>query len=65
MLVDVWVQVATLVVFVLAGAGIVLLLTSDRGLFTEILYGLAVAVPAIGGLFLTLRLEPPRPSWRE
>ena len=55
-LVDIFVQVATLLVFVVAGVGILLAVSDDHGLALGVSYGLLVAVPAIGGFFAVLRL---------
>ncbi len=54
--VDIFVQVATLLVFVLAGAGILLTFSDDHALVSAISYGLLIAVPAIACFFLVLRL---------
>jgi putative membrane protein len=55
-LVDIFVQVATLLVFVLAGVGLLLAESDDHGLALTVSYGLLVAVPAIAGFFVVLRL---------
>jgi putative membrane protein len=55
-LVDIFVQVVSLVVFVLVGTAILPVIPEDRGLITRVLYGLALAVPAIVGFYLVLRL---------
>jgi len=57
-LIDVFVQVATLLGFVLGGVGILLLVTDDHGLATALSWGLVAAVPAIGGFFVVLRVGP-------
>lgn len=54
--IDIFVQVATLLVFVLAGAGILLTLSDDHALASAVIYGLLIAVPAIACFFLVLRL---------
>jgi putative membrane protein len=54
--VDIFVQVATLLIFVIAGLGILLTLTSDRALVSAVALGLVVAIPAIGGFFAVLRV---------
>jgi putative membrane protein len=55
-LVDIFIQVATLLVFVVAGVGILLAASDDHGLARAVSYGLLVAVPAIAGFFVVLRL---------
>jgi putative membrane protein len=55
-LVDIFIQVATLLVFVVAGVGILLAKSDDHGLALAVSYGLLVAVPAIAGFFVVLRL---------
>jgi putative membrane protein len=60
-LVDIFIQVATLLVFVVAGVGILLDVSDDHGLATAVSYGLLVAVPAIAGFFVVLRLGGSRP----
>jgi putative membrane protein len=55
-LVDIFIQVATLLVFVIAGVGILLAISDDHGLALAVSYGLLVAVPAIAGFFVVLRL---------
>jgi putative membrane protein len=55
-LVDIFIQVATLLVFVVAGVGILLAVSDDHGLALALSYGLLVAVPAIAGFFVVLRL---------
>jgi putative membrane protein len=55
-LVDIFIQVATLLVFVVAGVGILLAVSDDHGLALTVSYGLLVAVPAIAGFFVVLRL---------
>ena len=54
--VDIFVQVATLLIFVLAGVGILLAVSDDHVVATAVSYGLLAAAPAIAGLFLVLRI---------
>jgi putative membrane protein len=54
-LVDVFIQVVCLIVFVLAGVGIVASLVGDRTVTSTAISLLAIAVPAVTGFFLTLK----------
>jgi len=54
--VDIFVQVVTLVPFVLVGIGILLATSDDHALATAVSYGLLVAVPAIAAFFVVLRI---------
>ena len=53
-LIDIFVQVACLLIFVLAGIGIVFYLVGPRSLTATTFVLLAIAVPAVFGFFLTL-----------
>jgi putative membrane protein len=53
-LIDIFIQVACLLIFVLAGLGIVLDLVGSHRLTTMTFVVVAVALPAVGGFFLTL-----------
>lgn len=55
-LVDIFIQVATLLLFVVAGVGILVAASDDHGLALAVSYGLLIAVPAIAGFFVVLRL---------
>src|SRR5262249_60982651 len=55
-LVGIFIQVATLLVFVVGGVGLLLAVSDDHGLALAVSYGLLVAVPAIAGFFVVLRL---------
>ena len=54
-LVDVFIQVVCLIVFVLAGVGIVASLVSNRTVTSTAISLIAIAVPAVTGFFLTLK----------
>jgi putative membrane protein len=54
--IDIFVQVATLLIFVLAGAGILLAVSNDHALISAVSCGLVVAVPAVAGFFVVLRV---------
>jgi len=53
-LVDVFIQVVCLIVFVLAGVGVVASLVGNRTVTSTAIGLLAIAVPAVTGFFLTL-----------
>jgi hypothetical protein len=53
-LVDVFIQVVCLIVFVLAGVGVVAGLVASRTVTSTAIGLLAIAVPAVTGFFLTL-----------
>ena len=54
-LVDVFIQVVCLIVFVLAGVGIVASLVGNRTVTSTAIGLIAIAVPAVTGFFLTLK----------
>jgi len=54
-LVDVFIQVVCLIVFVLAGVGIVASLVGNRTVTSTAISLVAIAVPAVTGFFLTLK----------
>jgi putative membrane protein len=54
-LVDVFIQVVCLIVFVLAGVGIVASVVGNRTVTSTAISLLAIAVPAVSGFFLTLK----------
>ena len=54
-LVDVFIQVVCLIVFVLAGVGIVASLVGNRTVTSTAISLIAIAVPAVTGFFLTLK----------
>jgi putative membrane protein len=55
-LVDIFVQVATLLVFVMTGVAILFTVSKDHTLVVAVSYGLVVSVPAIVGFFVVLQL---------
>lgn len=60
-LVDIFIQVVTLLIFVIAGVGILLAVSDDHGLAMAVSYGLLVAVPVIAAFFVVLRLGISQP----
>src|SRR5215472_18204658 len=56
-LVDVFIQVVCLIVFVLAGVGVVAGLVGSRTVTSTAIGLLAIAVPAVTGFFLTLNFD--------
>jgi putative membrane protein len=63
-LVDIFVQVVCLLVFVLAGVGIVAGLVGDHAVTATALVLLAIAVPAVSGFFLALNFGAFEPAVR-
>jgi putative membrane protein len=63
-LIDIFIQVVCLLIFVLAGVGIVLDISGAHRLSTMTFVMLAVALPAIGGFFLALNFSAFEPVVR-